>query len=39
MKVNDYTLARNNRELQLIGVILVSSNHYTLARNNRELQP
>ena len=33
-----YTLARNNRELQLHRLIHETFSNYTLARNNRELQ-
>ena len=33
-----YTIPRNNRELQLVLIILPHFSYYTIPRNNRELQ-
>ena len=38
LPLTDYTLERDNRELQLAARILCNPQHYTLERDNRELQ-
>ena len=37
--INDYTIPRNNRELQRLSKSLKDLIDYTIPRNNRELQP